>query len=128
MDNLKLEATKYTPEIAFDCENHLLEIIGESYPENIAEFYAPVFEWLEAYLGQLGTQDVTVNMELIYFNSSSSKVLLDLFELLEDAVDDGKKITVNWIYEPEDEDTLEFGEEFQEDFESLTINLLEKSS
>lgn len=128
MENLKLEATKYTPEISFDCENHLLEITGESYPENIAEFYAPVFEWLEEYLGQLGAQDVTVNMELIYFNSSSSKVLLDFFELLENAVDDGKKITVNWIYEAEDEDTLEFGEEFQEDFDSLTINLVEKNS
>lgn len=127
MDNLKIDATKYTPEISFDCEKNLLEIKGESYPENIAEFYAPVFEWLEEYIEQLGDDaQVVVNMELIYFNSSSSKVLLDLFDLLEEAVNNEKHITVNWIYEKEDEDTLEFGEEFQEDFQSLTIHLVEK--
>jgi hypothetical protein len=127
MDNLKIDATKYTPEISFDCEKNLLEIKGESYPENIAEFYAPVFEWLEGYIEQLDDDaQVVVNMELIYFNSSSSKVLLDLFDLLEEAVNSGKHITVNWIYEKEDEDTLEFGEEFQEDFQSLTIHLVEK--
>lgn len=128
MENLKIEATKYTPEISFDCENHLLEISGESYPENIAEFYAPIFSWMEEYFDQLDdNQPVIINMELIYFNSSSSKILLDLFEVLEEATGKGKNITVNWIYEEEDEDTLEFGEEFQEDFESLNINLVQKT-
>ncbi|MDM8551836.1 DUF1987 domain-containing protein [Desulfobacterales bacterium HSG2] len=128
MKNLKLEATKYTPEISFDGDKNVLEIIGESYPENIAEFYAPVFSWLEEYLEQVEDQDVVFNMELVYFNSSSSKVLLDLFELLEEATDKGKNVIVNWIYEEEDEDTLEFGEEFQEDFQSLHLNLLQKNS
>ncbi len=128
MENLKLEATRYTPAISFDCERHVLEINGESYPENIAEFYAPVFSWVEEYLEQLEDQEVMVNMELIYFNSSSSKILLDFFELLEDASSNGKRITVSWIYEEEDEDTQEFGEEFQEDFESLKFNLVQKNS
>ncbi|MDM8525188.1 DUF1987 domain-containing protein [Desulfococcaceae bacterium HSG8] len=127
MENLNIETTKYTPGISFDCKKNILEIIGESYPENIAEFYAPVFDWLEEYLGQLkDKQDVIINMELVYFNSSSSKVLLDFFDLMEDAVGNGKNIKVNWIYEEEDEDTLEFGKEFQEDFEELNINLVKK--
>ncbi|QTA91513.1 DUF1987 domain-containing protein [Desulfonema magnum] len=127
MENLKIGATKYTPEISFDCEKNILDIIGESYPENIAEFYAPVFKWLEQYIEQLkNDQNVTINMELIYFNSSSSKVLLDFLDILEQAVKNGKHIAVNWIYEEEDEDTLEFGEEFQEDFEILDINLVQK--
>lgn len=87
MENLKIGATKYTPEISFDCEKNILDIIGESYPENIAEFYAPVFKWLEQYIEQLkNDQNVTINMELIYFNSSSSKVLLDFLDILEQAV------------------------------------------
>ncbi|OQX27627.1 MAG: hypothetical protein BWK80_04315 [Desulfobacteraceae bacterium IS3] len=128
MENLKIRATKYTPEIIFDCENDQLEIRGESYPENIAEFYAPVFEWIEKYLEALDDREVTVNMELIYFNSSSSKIFLDFFELLDGATEKGKKITVNWIYEADDDDTLEFGVEFQEDFESLNFSLVQKDS
>ena len=128
MENLKIRATKYTPEIIFDCENDQLEIRGESYPENIAEFYAPVFEWIEKYLEELDDREVTVNMELIYFNSSSSKIFLDFFELLDFAAENGKKITVNWIYEADDDDTLEFGVEFQEDFESLNFSLVQKDS
>jgi hypothetical protein len=128
MENLKIKATKYTPEIVFDCENDKFEIRGESYPENIAEFYAPVFVWIEKYLQELDDREVTVNMELIYFNSSSSKIFLDFFELLDEAAKNEKKITVNWIYEADDDDTREFGEEFQEDFESLNFILVQKDS
>jgi len=128
MENLNIKATKYTPEIVFDCENAELEIRGESYPENIAEFYAPVFVWVEKYLKQLDDREVTVNMELIYFNSSSSKIFLDFFELLDEAAENEKKITVNWIYDADDDDTLEFGEEFQEDFEFLTFILVQKKA
>ena len=127
MENLRFEATKFTPDICFDCENDVLEIRGESYPENIAEFYAPVFSWLRRYIGQLeDDKTVTVNMELVYFNSSSSKVLLDFFDLLEEASNDGKQIVVSWIYEEEDDDSLEFGEDFQEDFEDLSFRLVKK--
>ena len=127
MENLIIEATKYTPEISFNAETNILEIKGETYPENTAEFYSPVFDWLEQYLNQLQDQAVTVNMEIIYFNSSSSKVLMDLFDRLEDAVGEGKKIEINWIYDKEDESALEYGEEFQEDLEVLTLNLVEKA-
>ncbi len=127
MDNLFIEATKYTPKISFDSTTHTLEITGETYPENAAEFYSPVFDWLEEYLGQLKKQTVVVNIEIVYFNSSSSKVLMDLFDRLEEAVKDGKNITLNWIYDKEDESALEYGEEFQEDLETLKLNLVEKA-
>ncbi len=127
MDNLLIEATKYTPEISFNAETNVLEINGETYPENTAEFYSPVFEWLEAYLNQLQDQKVTVNMEIIYFNSSSSKVLMDLFDRFEESVKEGKEIEINWIYHKEDESALEYGEEFQEDLEILKLNLVEKA-
>ncbi len=127
MDNLLIEATKYTPEISFNAETNILEIKGETYPENTAEFYSPVFDWLEAYLNQLQDHAVTVNMEIIYFNSSSSKVLMDLFDRFEDSVRDGKDIIINWIYDKEDESAFEYGEEFQEDLEVLKLNLVEKA-
>ncbi len=126
MENLKIKPTKRTPEIMFDCESNLLEIRGHSYPADISGYYTPVFSWLRAYLEQLKDQECTVNIELTYFNSSSSKILFDLFAMLEEAVSDGKRISANWIYDEEDEDTLEDGEDFQEDMELLTFNLVEK--
>jgi SiaC family regulatory phosphoprotein len=127
MDNLLIEATKYTPHISFNAETNILDLKGETYPENTAEFYAPVFSWLEEYLQQLGDQAVRVNMEIIYFNSSSSKVLMDLFDRFEEAVNEGKQISINWIYDKEDDSALEYGEEFQEDLEVLQLNLVEKT-
>lgn len=128
MENLVIEASNYTPAISFDAQSHVLDIRGKSYPENTWEFYTRVFKWLELYLKNEASADITVNIELIYFNSSSSKVLLDLFDLLEESAADGKTITVNWVYDAEDEDALEFGEEFKEDMESLAFNLVRKES
>lgn len=126
METLEITATKSSPEIKFNAQDNTLSIIGESYPENTSQFYEPVFEWLEAYLEALNDQQVTFNMELIYFNSSSSKALMDIFDILEEASDDGKNITLNWIYDEENDAALEYGEEFAEDMETLTFNLVEK--
>ena len=65
-------------------------------------------------------------MDIIYFNSSSSKLFFDLFDLLEEAHDNGKEIMIHWLYDTENENALEAGEDFKEDFESLNFNLIEK--
>ncbi|MBU1171378.1 MAG: DUF1987 domain-containing protein [Proteobacteria bacterium] len=126
MDDLKIEPTKFTPEITFDYNHRLLEIKGESYPENTSEFFNPVFKWLEDYLAGDHDETTVVNIELYYFNSSSSKVLMNFLEVLDQASAKGKNITVNWVYEEEDEDSLEFGEEFAEDLNHVTFNLKAK--
>jgi hypothetical protein len=128
MEDLKIEATKSSPHIFFDKENNTLEIRGSSYPPNIEDFYSPVFFWLEEYLDQLEQDIFIVNMEVLYFNSSSSIVFEAFFDKLLEAVNQGKNVSVNWIYEEDDEDALEFGEEFQEDFEDLKFNFIKKSS
>jgi hypothetical protein len=53
---------------------------------------------------------------------------MDFFDLLDEAADEEKHITVNWMYDEEDDSTLEAGEEFQEDLETLTFNFVVKSS
>ncbi len=126
MDNLYIGPTKYTPEINFDATKDKLWIKGESYPENITEFYGPVFFWLEKYLAKSPANRITVNIDLVYFNSSSSKILLDFLDMMEEAAKSGSEIRVNWIYDKEDEDNREFGEEFQEDFEWLNFHLMER--
>ena len=127
MENLIIDKTESTPEIRFDYASGILALRGESYPENTAEFYAPVFEWLRKFLADSNELAMTVNMEIIYFNSSSSKALMNFFDLLDEAVAEGRKIAVNWIYDTGNESALEYGEEFKEDLKFLEFNLVEKN-
>jgi len=126
MKNLFIEATECTPTIHFDITRNILEIRGTSYPENTSSFYTPIFTWLEEYFSQLEEGHVTVNIAIVYFNSGSSKILLDFFDLLDEAAFRGIDIIVNWIYEEDDEDMLEYGEEFLEDFRRLSFNFVQK--
>jgi len=120
--NVYIEATKYTPEINLDYEEGRISIKGKSYPENTFEFYHPVISWIEEYLSA-PQPSTTVNMEIIYFNSSSSKLFFDMFDLFEEYLE-ATDITVNWLYDEENESAMEAGEEFIEDFESLKIVLV----
>lgn len=126
MENMRLEMTKFTPEINLDAGAGVIAIRGKSYPENTFEFYEPVMKWVEAYFGASPKEKTVVTMEIIYFNSSSSKLFFDFFDLLEEANEKGHTIEVDWLYDAENESALEAGEDFKEDFESLTINLVKK--
>ena len=123
MENLQLEETKYTPKIELDGAKGTVAIAGKSYPENTFEFYEPIMKWTEEYFDGNAQEKTTINLEIIYFNSSSSKLFFDFFDLLEENNED-HTIIINWIYDEENESALEAGEDFQEDFEDLTINLI----
>ena len=122
MENLQIEETKYTPQIDMNI-NGEINIKGKSYPENTFEFYTPVMEWISSYF-DLGNKALTLNMEITYFNSSSSKLFFDLLDLLEENNSD--EIIINWIYDEENESALEAGEDFKDDFENLNFNLVVK--
>jgi len=126
MSNLIIEETKYTPYISFNGNDGNFDIRGKSYPENTFEFYKPMMEWVENYFEQDHAHKISVNFEIIYFNSSSSKLFFDFFDLLEELYKAGKNIEINWIYDEENESALEAGEDFQDDFDDLKINLLKK--
>ncbi|RLA81470.1 MAG: hypothetical protein DRG78_09200 [Epsilonproteobacteria bacterium] len=124
MENLNIEATKYTPVINLDT-NGTISMVGKSYPENTFEFYAPMMDWVKEYFDTSAKATTTVNLEITYFNSSSSKLFFDLFDLLEENHED-HTIVINWIFDEENESAEEAGEDFIEDFEDLTITLVSK--
>ncbi len=124
MENLNIEATKYTPVINLDT-NGTISMVGKSYPENTFEFYAPMMDWVKVYFETTAIDVTTVNLEITYFNSSSSKLFFDFFDLLEE--NNGEhKIEINWIFDEENESAEEAGEDFIEDFEDLNIKLVTK--
>jgi hypothetical protein len=112
MDPISIEGTAKTPTIKFEYDQGFLEIKGRSIPENSIEFYKPLIDWLDKYSSnpQIKTN---VNIQLEYFNTSSSKCILDVFKKLESLHNKGSQIVINWFYEEDDEDMLEAGEDYQ---------------
>jgi len=112
MESISIEGTPKTPTVNFDASTGIIEIKGRSIPENSIEFYRPLVEWLEEY--SKGPQDLTtVNIQLEYFNTSSSKCILDVFKKLEAIKKARNEVVINWYYEEDDEDMLEAGEDYE---------------
>ena len=111
MEAIVIEGTPKTPGVNFSADGEL-HLQGRSIPENSIEFYKPLVEWLDQYSKNPNSK-TAVNIQLEYFNTSSSKCLLDLFKKLETMHKNGNEILVKWHYEEDDEDMLEAGEDYQ---------------
>lgn len=112
MEKLTIEGTPKTPTIKFDPETGKLLIQGRSIPENSIEFYKPLVDLLEGYTSA-PKENTKVDIVLEYFNTSSSKCILDVFKKLEKIKSNGSEVIINWHYEEDDEDMLEAGEDYQ---------------
>lgn len=122
MEAMFVEGTESTPEIRVEASGRIA-LSGESFPENVTAFYQPFFDKLEE-LERSGTP-LSVDFRLIYFNSSSVKILFNLFDRLEELAANGRDVTVNWYYQEDDDTIMEFGEEFSEELEHVRFQLLE---
>ncbi len=123
MDNLRIEGTKQTPDIEFNASTGILNISGRSIPENTFEFFNPVLTWLDEYAG-VAPDKTVINVSLEYFNTSSSKYILEIFKRLKNIMNDGKEVLVKWYYEEDDEEMMETGEDY-EDVSGLPFEILE---
>jgi len=112
METLNINPTQKTPTIVLDPKQGIIEIKGRSHPENSAEFYRPVMNWLNDYSVR-PSEKTTVNVQLELFNTSSSKCILDMFKKLESMHKSNYKVEVNWFYEDDDEDGLDAGENYK---------------
>ena len=114
MDQLNFQGTEDTPTIVIDKSKELFQISGRSLPEDVTSFYKPVIEWLELF-SESPTKNFTMEVKLEYFNTASSKIILDILMKLEEIHQAGSSaIQVNWHYDKRDDDMLEAGEEYQE--------------
>lgn len=109
MENINKESTEKTPTVNFIASEGLLEIKGRSIPENSIKFYDELIQWVEQYAAAGVSENTRVNIQLEYFNTSSSKCLLDLFKRMESIQGN---VVINWYYEEDDEDMLEAGEDY----------------
>ncbi len=111
MENYTLTPSPKTPRLYFNAGSGEFEISGRSIPENSIEFYRPLMEWLEGYIASPSPKTM-LNVNLEYFNTSSSKCLVEIFRKLE-KLNGKSEVKVLWHYEEEDEDMMESGDDFR---------------
>lgn len=124
MEAIEIEATERSPYIHFDFENNRYIVKGESYPEDVSSFYGDIIGHFDDHIESLKETQVEFTFELIYFNSSSAKILMRLFDHLDECAEAGNKVLIKWIHDADDDNLMELGEEFGEDLEHAEFNLI----
>jgi SiaC family regulatory phosphoprotein len=122
MESLHIEGTKSSPDIAFDHTTGVLNMSGESYPENSFEFYKPVLSWISRFLAVHGGP-VTFNIHISYLNTGSTKCMMDILDLFEEHFLVGGQVAVNWYCDEENDRALETAEEFKEEV-TMPFNII----
>lgn len=120
-----IKGTKHTPTVAINNNKRLVKIYGKSLPTDAIKFYAPLIQWLNDY-AFVNSNNLKVVFHLDYFNTPSSFQISDLFSILEKQVESGKSIQIEWLYDEEDTDMLESGQEFSNIF-NIPFNFNEVS-
>lgn len=118
MEALVIKETAKTPAIIFMPGGEFL-LKGKSIPESVYTLYTPVFEWLK----EFKAPNVTLNIDLEYINSASKVILLEIFHTIE-LKKSVRKITINWYFDPDDEDHYEMGLIFEEATTRIEFNYL----
>ena len=125
MENLIIKGSAnafFIPSVNFNAETGILEISGESYLEDTRSFYIPLVSWIEQYIKE-AKRPISLNFRLSYYNTSSSRCIMELFYPLKEYQEEGGEVSIYWYY---NEDDIEVQEEI-EDFEiesGLKINLV----
>lgn len=123
MDKIFRPADDRSPLVDFDFEARRLLMEGESYPEDAAAFFGPVLESLAAFLKTESKAELIFDVKLAYFNSSSAKALMNMFQMLEEAAEGGLPVSINWHYHSDDDTMEEFGEDFADDFNAADFTM-----
>jgi hypothetical protein len=108
MENLLVESTQYLPLIDFSTEGRL-KLEGRSIPEDVNKIFNPMIEFVD----HLSVPEVIFDIKLDYFNTASSKKILDLLKHLDTNIHI-EQIHVNWHFEEGDEDSVETAEIYEE--------------
>ena len=122
MKTIYLEGTEDCPEVILDKDKNIFKLSGKSLPENVSAFYNPILAWLTEYAKE-PLKKTSFDIVLDYFNTASSKLILDIFMILENIQEDGFEVEINWHYADYDEDMKEAGIEYSEMVE-LKFNLI----
>ncbi len=113
METIKLQGTDDTPSVILDKASGIFEFSGRSLPEDVNSFYEPILDWLSDY-AEAPNSETSVTFKLVYFNTASSKLILDILLKFEEIGEAGSNVQINWYYPEDDEDMEEAGDEYSD--------------
>lgn len=111
MEIINIAATDETPKVILDATSNTFEFSGKSLPEDVTKFYNPILSWLDEYKESPNPSSIFV-FKMDYFNTASSKLILDILMRLEEINEANSGVSVEWHYRKADEDMEEAGEEY----------------
>ena len=117
MKKLIIEAGKETPQIHLDGSSGYFAISGKSYPENVNDFYRPVFEYIEQYQQNIQPRTI-LEFNWLYYNTATSKVIMKIIMRLKEISHD---FQVNLYYKKDFDLIMEKGEEIKD---ILDVNMV----
>lgn len=125
MHQLIIAGTQDTPEIILNEQDNKFLISGRSLPEDPIAFFTPIIDWFDELSKQI-KNDVSfaLDFKFEYFNTSSSKLVLDILDICEEMFNNGVNIMINWYYLKGDDDMFDAGEGYQE-MVDVPFNLIE---
>lgn len=113
MKPIRIAETNDSLEVNLDKDKCRFEFYGKSLPEDPNEFFKPILNWFREYVKDPNKETLLV-FKLDYFNTASSKKILDILTICQEIHKKKLSIIVNWYYRPADEDMYETGETFSE--------------
>lgn len=119
MIDLQIPQTPATPEVILDSGRRLFALRGESYPENVLSFYAPIMQQVAALLEDAHLPSLQVEMHITYYNSASAKAFHRIFQLLNQAGERGCAVQLLWHYDEEDDMARDLGYNLRDDFPAI---------
>jgi len=122
MSDILIEETSETPKIDFNLSKGHLLLKGKSIPENPNEFYEPLFNAINTY-SENPLSHTTLDFKLEYFNTSSSKIILEILKKFQIIDNNEKTVSINWYYDIEDDEILEIGEDYSKIL-NIPLNLV----
>ena len=123
MDDLFIVGSRHSPEVDFRFSQHSLRMAGEAYPENATAFFGPLIQACDAYLKASGDAPVTIDLALRYLNSASTKLLFQFVGLFDRAASTGRKVTIVFKHDPEDDMLIEFAQDLGADYSWVDVKL-----
>lgn len=114
MNSLNITGTSATPQIVGDWESGTLSMKGDSYPENPLVFFNPVLDWVERYLSETD-RPLHLKLELLYMNTSSIRAMMEILEMMDEAYEQKRDVSLVWYHATANERVAEVAEEFRED-------------
>ena len=114
VNDLIITGSISSPTVRLVASRGIMELTGESYPQNAFDFFAPIIEWARQFLHTESTP-LRLELRLSYLNTSSTKCMIDLLDMLESAHKSGRSVRVTWYCDRENDRAREAAEEFRED-------------